>query len=635
MPTSSERATVRVRKDQGAALALVLLFVVALSLWLAAATQLSQSTNSSVARNVASAAERAVKFNDAYKVALRGLTPNVACNGTDPDNQSDPCRVGTFVNDCATAADGWTTNGIEVQCRASSESGRIQPLASYLILGTGCDPAYTGADCVREVGNAGGLAVKAAASSGEAATQYWSKVPAYDPSSDPRLQLTGGIINAAGQWDGLNADSTVIIDSVPKVKPKLEYPLTCPSDPTGSADTWARFSTWGTTTPNDLCGTCPIFGTVSDSGTGTVCQPSSTEPYSVTMPGKVQTYVYSILNKIDPIPSGAAQILKGDDGITPGACSPAGSRAVTVQTSAGPRTARAVFINPGIVNSALMYQINNLISNTSCGDGSTKPAVIFNPGVYVFRSDSATTLAPGQYNSLIVMNKGNAATVIGGTPTGVAASATTAKLLGCTVAAGAQGVSMQFLSYTYLQVQGHIHLCPTFYSGSATPAAKQPVVAALGLSRSSIASMWQWKGAAGTHFFELSSGSNSGSTCLAQYRSSTGTSTVTKSAEVCADFQGQFFAPNGAALIDLKNSTYLSFASGAVLRAMAMRVNGAVAAGGAVLPSSATNGDRVVQLRFWDTALQRELGLVQLRIVDGFGAKLASGLGTLTWRTMW
>ena len=89
------------------------------------------------------------------------------------------------------------------------------------------------------------------------------------------------------------------------------------------------------------------------------------------------------------------------------------------------------------------------------------------------------------------------------------------------------------------------------------------------------------------------------------------------------------------ASLGLNSSSGALMNGGAVFRGLTLTTNASASRSGTVSPPPATNGDRKVQLRFWDSYLKRDLGIVQVVIRDQFGQQPAYAYSYTVWRTMW
>ena len=132
-------------KDEGVALALVLVMVVFLSLWLGSVAVLTQSSIKTIQRNVSESTLRTNLVSGALATALNQLTFDGANKerrwgvNVDPD--------GSYYSRCSTRTllpytDG--SNIVDIQCSESVYSGKVFPLASYVLVGESC----TSSSCI-------------------------------------------------------------------------------------------------------------------------------------------------------------------------------------------------------------------------------------------------------------------------------------------------------------------------------------------------------------------------------------------------------------------------------------------------------------------------------------------------------
>ena len=101
---------------------------------------------------------------------------------------------------------------------------------------------------------------------------------------------------------------------------------------------------------------------------------------------------------------------------------------------------------------------------------------------------------------------------------------------------------------------------------------------------------------------------------------------------VCFVAHGIVNAAAGWADMSLSGTGQYRFYSGAIFKAMKIGVNGSSVNGSDMAPPPLFDGDRYVQLRFWDKKNNKELGMVQIQIRDYFGQRIASGYKIVYWR---
>ena len=139
------------KSDSGAALALVLLMVVFLSLWLSSVFLFTASSSKAVDSTIAKGQAQEATMNSALEAALSVLNaPGQYLGATALTNAAG-------ASDCSTANLSYTTASgtvVSISCAQSATSGVTGPLASFVLTGTGTN---CGTSCV--VGVDGGLAI--------------------------------------------------------------------------------------------------------------------------------------------------------------------------------------------------------------------------------------------------------------------------------------------------------------------------------------------------------------------------------------------------------------------------------------------------------------------------------------------
>lgn len=187
--------------DQGAALALVLFFIILTSLWLMAVITLTQSSSSAIVQNVEQSNIRSEIITEGIKRSLQKLTPDP--NTLDPDNPSNVNkRLGTFINGCDTSDFTFTFQiagrEIQVNCDQAENSGYEYESNSLYLMG----PYFSGSGwnlnkycadadkCI--VGQDGGLSVGGASGGG------------FDggcvSAGQKRFLIYGGMVDLFGRW---------------------------------------------------------------------------------------------------------------------------------------------------------------------------------------------------------------------------------------------------------------------------------------------------------------------------------------------------------------------------------------------------------------------------------------------------
>lgn len=189
------------RSDEGAALPLVILMMVLLSLSISATAVLTQSATATVQAHATQKVQRNGLVSWALQESLRDLSPaNGRVLGVDPAfDPAGSCQgqLGPYVH-----PDGRV---VRVDCVQASESGWTEAQSSLVLVGDGgvCVATNT---CV--TGQDGGLRLT---------------------SNDP-LRFSGTLINAAGAWLGKNANSRLLDASSPRASVLQPKSTDCPAN---------------------------------------------------------------------------------------------------------------------------------------------------------------------------------------------------------------------------------------------------------------------------------------------------------------------------------------------------------------------------------------------------------------------
>lgn len=151
MKNLKNTAFLKGKSDSGAALALVLLMVVFLSLWLSSVFLFTASSSKAVDSTIAKGQAQEATMNSALEAALAVLnSPGQYLGATAVTNASG-------ASSCSNANLSYTTASgtvVSISCTQSASSGVTGPLASFVLTGTGTN---CGSSCV--VGVDGGLAI--------------------------------------------------------------------------------------------------------------------------------------------------------------------------------------------------------------------------------------------------------------------------------------------------------------------------------------------------------------------------------------------------------------------------------------------------------------------------------------------
>jgi hypothetical protein len=570
-------------KDDGAALALVLVMVVFLSLWMGAVSVLTQSSLKTIQRNVSESTLRSTLVSGALATALNQLTFDGQGNarrwGINVDTDSD------YYSRCSTRdllpyVDGNTT--VDIQCSESIYSGKVFPLASYVLVGENC----TASSCI--TGRDGGLAMFPKGNSN---------------CSDFPFRVSGGIINVAGAWR--NVDCTdlqlVIPTSASETRPTITQPSNSGNCP--AALKYPDATTSMTSGQSSSPCSCPYVGLGSPSTSTST--PSNVECTLVDSTQLSQSQFNDLSSYVDSIAANLSQVSGFASFDNDNSCSAPNMTAYPTQFPNG-----VVFINPGIIRGTVFDKLNTYTQG--CGTTQRPVPIIFKPGVYRFLPDS------GQ--EMIWNIKTASTTVLGGFPK-QAADGTWSD---CDATKPEYGVELQFTGKSGINMTtGRLSLCPRSNAGL-----EQPVIAAP--TKFVTTGVWQ------APINSCAAGDQNGSGECAFITTGAGNAS---SCDMCIIARGLVYAPGGWGNLSLNGKSSFTFDKGALFAAMSITGTGSASAAGSVAPPPPFTGDRVVQLRFLkrDTSLgtQKDLGVVQVVIKDYFGRRLATGYRIINWRAAW
>lgn len=589
------------KSESGAALAMVLILIVFISLWMAALAVLVQSSGASLEKNAEENTRRANLVNTVLPLALNQLNLPKRLGVDDVD--SNRCDMQTFAP--STTAGEMLFPGVKsldskgnpvsedivVQCIQMPKSGLTQPIASIVLSG-----GYLPGSAAGVVGQDGGLSI---ISSGQGNTP---------------LQITGGIINVSGGWDGvdgqtfavntLDTSTSASLDSIPKIiQPGVNVTLAgnCPS------------SNWTGNSRSPLKCQCPAWSTSTLTNT----------PSSVICPMNSDGYSY---DSIDPLSQTISELRNYIDSVLAGVIDIQGSRKARIPADCSAPTKVtanlwAVQIEPGVVDSSTVGALNSLIANTGCGSGSnTKPAIQFKPGVYLFDFsppfNSTTNIGAKAPSNTVTFNNSSGVRIIGGEALEISKDVNG---LTCD-SASERGVQFQFANSSYMDMgKASLILCPI---GS------QPTMIAPWNIPDNVAPI-SWAGDNSTPILSYSSSGANSST------SDDGSGCPVGSGVVCLISKGQIFFPAGWINYKVNGNSIYKFDKGLLAKAVTVTFTGSAQNVGNVAPPSPYNGDRVVQLRFWSKTRQQNLGIIQVVIRDYFGRRVGSGYKIIGWRAIW
>lgn len=586
------------KSDQGSALVLVLMLVIFLGLLLTSVAFLNQSSQSALAQSAAQSDRRNELINGALQQSLKALSVNPVNNATrrwgvdtsTPNSDGSAKCSDKSLPDYVQTIKGLPQT-IKIECTEAQYSGQIFPLASFVLTGTSkhlvsgvwsdCTNASTSSRCVTGVD--GGLDISA---NGSGATNAGCTA-----TNTSRLLVSGGIFNASGAWKSVDC-STLEFKQNGTARPSITQPDTavighaCPA------------ATVYESTQTCACPASVYLNTTSTPGTwNEPCSGNTGKKLSdldPTVPSSnIKAYLDSVSSGLgDPVFRAGDGFSASQTGFAAGACT-----GVDVPAIGG----KAVVFKPGIINNALLADLNTMTGTAAGNCSGAGIPIIFTTGVYRFVPDALTSQT---------WTIGGGANIIGGTPLAGATDCDQTK----------PGVQLQFAGASFLKVTlGSMRLCAD---------GTKPVLAA------------PTKNPSTTFFWDASTDGCKSKNCpnhtAAFFTKSGGNNSA--NCDSCFVAHGLVFAPAGWADISLNGKSNAEFGQGAIFRALTISTSGSVLSSGDVAPSPPFDGDRLVQLRFWDMtngAIQKDLGMIQVVIKDYFGRRIASGYKIVAWRVLW
>ena len=356
------------KKDDGAALALVLIMIVLIGLWLTTVSFLTQSSSAAITQNIRNTDSRATAMDAAFESALTCLTSgsNTKCTTTIANPQ-----LGSKLNPCegdikpvavngvfqALATASASTNrrtqtnlngSVAIECTqptsALEASGATDPLASYMLVGG--DSTCTPATCITGIN--GGL-----------------NVVSY--GCNP-LYLNGGILNTSGAWNGISGsscnDGTSVGNSAIRLKTTNSV-VTVPNSSLSSNDSCAglKFNVTSCDCPAGLTTSAQCPKNLNSD----TLSPTSSASY-------VNAYLNYVGTRLDAYPS-----------------------SISVITSCS--------ISPGYIDTDLLTSLN---LKTASGGGCS--SFTFQSGIYGFSNAGTWTIDGGvsvSGSSVEIMLQGN------------------------------------------------------------------------------------------------------------------------------------------------------------------------------------------------------------------------------------
>jgi hypothetical protein len=622
-----KRMTKLLKEDAGMVLPLVIIVVISLALWTGAVLLLTRSTGTTIAQNVEQATLRQDLVRAAIEAVIPQLTPRDIVGadgyvettkllgiGSDYDTtRAQSCANKSFAPVQVTSSRG-VQHQVSVRCAEATESGAQSPPATFILVGTGSEnqniSSSSSQNCISilacRTGKDGGLRVD-----GNVATP---------------TQVSGGLVNLSGAWIGVTAQTIALTRPTgAKVFPTITSPrliLNASGTPVSDVNVQCPASTGAFDVSN--CN-CPVVA--SDTGNTNVCLSGNDRPTLSTV--RVQSPTSGVGNYLRSMTRQVVRESNVDFGkfINSPANVPGDCASPEKNASTGDFWAVVVDSTQGsLIGVNQLRNLNTLTgANSSCiGDGSSKtsPLLILR-GIFRFElvAGVARSITNTNPNTWVIKN-GNAV-VIGGTPklTGSTSASTCDPKIART-AAERIGVQFQMTGASYIDVEaGTLSLCP-FDGAGGSGVAIVALDSYLSSYTPSASRILPWSG-----LRNFSAGNDEPYMIRTNLGSGGGSAPI-------FNLNGLILAPGASAYLALQASALTTFERGGVFRALTIRQNNSATASAALNPPRAANGDRQIQLRFWDSVLG-DLGIVEVYIRDDFGVRPGYAYSYTVWRTMW
>ena len=590
--------------DRGAALGMVLIMIVFLSVLVVSVSFLTQSASKSVAINSAESAKRSELVNSAFSQALNYLAqPNG--NGEYYGSEALPCGDITSKYD------------ITISCTEAPRSGVNDALGSLALVGTDCNTTEKAGASLCSIGVHGGLDVECATDG----------CPETSASAANRLKITGGIVNSSGAYKNLSPYTLSLVTRVGQDEPQLVHPeIQYEPDGTIKPSGCPTYNFSDIKCDDPRYRPCPVVW-VTDDGDSSIDGEYADECVTSTRLNPAPAVALpttKVKNYLDFAYAKLANV--GNSG--PATTSQSGS-VCTWRVPAGKTSATMTFTTrSGGSTSPLDDLLNQMKSSSSCR------TIIFSPGVYYFNSTTPFIWQIQKFTN------SNIRSIIGGTRLGSTTECDQTQA----------GVQFQFAGQTRISMLGgNMSLCGL----TANNADKnEPVVATVPTTATN-----SWDGSDNSAFLTVDGLASTDPTLPGPTRWTAATiKTGAAGTTSILNIHGLMLAPAGSADINLNstnvNETIVAIDGGAVLRAARIYEGGGSFTtiinsanpnvSGTDMPKT-YNGDRVVQLKFWrgtnlskaNRTQDKIMGFIQVRIYDYFGLKPNSGYKILTWRAAW
>jgi len=567
--------------DSGSALAVVVITVVFVALWFGSVSVLTNSGQSILKNAITSSTNNSNLVNTMIQnVVLKSLTPDQMTS------------VGTMGGDCGTQTytDPATGDVISVQCVAAPYSGNTYG-NSLSLVGTG---SSTGTNTV---GLDGGIAFTGGSSSGSCTT-----------TQQGMYVVFGGLLNTSGAFSGaacntleMNMSTTAMTSDSTQTLPAANQIGTAQIYvPTTSTTTWTG-GTVGCPTQTSYTNAAGTYSTLNS--------PCTYAPSTTLSPTSSTTAVGKYMNSVEanlPTVTGAATWTSKSGVASETAGSWNNCKSVTSTYAGVP----AVVWSPGVIGDTLLADLNAMTNSTGCGKSSV--AIVFTPGTYVY----APTTATEWYID-------GGAKVILGTPHYTPATASFGNIDDCD--ATKAGGQFQYTGPMFMQVaSGALYLCPD----NATSGSPTLVAVSKDVTTTSGGTVKAWNPNNVDNPNSASKYNGSRKWLMTVANGNNGSSACS----VCFISEGMVYTPAGSTYVNISGNSQTTFGRGAFFKGMTINMgSSARKVISAKPPATYFNGDRKVQLKFFNTTTKKSLGVVQLTIKDGFGQALGSGYKINTW----
>lgn len=421
------------KSDSGAALALVLLMVIFLSLWLSSVFLVSASSKKAIDTNIAQAQLKDTNIDAALQQALAVI--NGQSVGSTAPGYNGSC-ASTNIN--YTAPDGTV---IQVQCTQAADSGISGPIASFVLTGTN---STCGTSCVTGVD--GGLNIVSSTTANQCA-------------AISKFKFTGGIFNSSGSFQNVNACTTQVDAAAGQNQPIITTPSSAlPGFPASNGPPQQV-----TNGPTQSVQPARIQPGANANSTSPDVNPAGSNPPAGSSSNVVFDYLRNESQKLDKDgdktdSKNLAQISYGSTKVD--------TWDARVSCTNSDWTDGNIYISPsktksgfGRITGSMLKDLNGL---SNC---STPATIIFTPGTYRFVADKTST--DKQTFEWLIQN---GTKVIGGVPVGSGSNITDCDT-------NQVGVQLQFQDTFLTFSKSKVWLCDDV-TGSTEATHQHPVISA-------------------------------------------------------------------------------------------------------------------------------------------------------------